>query len=353
MTQWSPTAGTWAADGLLQPLEGMLTAEEHRILREDAFPIVNKAAWSHGHLHGIAIGLNNFAVYFRPDLLRAAGLSPDRFPDSLEGMVEWGRRLDRTDARGNLERVGFLPGRLTVFAPLFGGGFVERPDGGLTIDSEGNRQALAFIGESYRHYGYERMIQFRAALNTGSLAVEWPFVSGLYPIVVDGQWRVEQLATYAPEVEYRTVPIPPPRGGRARAGFGTVNLAFIPVGATEPRGALEFIRFWSGLSDPARAAAFNASGGWLPPLRTTAQSPDFQAFVARNPHFKTFLDAIDSPDVEPVPPVAYQVYFNTRVWQAEDRVVRGDKTPEQALRDLEREVERERGRRARLSRRKP
>jgi multiple sugar transport system substrate-binding protein len=351
MTQWSPVTGTWAADGLLQPLEGMLSPEDLRILREDAFPVVNKAAWSHGHLHGIPTGLNNFAVYFRPDLLRAAGLDPDHFPDSLEGLVEWGRKLDRVDVRGNLERVGFLPTRLGVYEPLFGGGFTERPDGGLTIDNDGNRKALAFIGESYRHYGYERMIQFRAALNTGSLAVEWPFVNGLYPIAVDGQWRVEQLATYAPEVEYRTAPIPPPRGGRARAGFGTVNLAFIPVGAKEPAGALEFIRFWSGLSDPARAGAFNACGGWLPPLRTTAHSPDFQDFLTRNPQFRTFLDAIDSPDVEPVPPVAYQVYFNSRVWQAEDRVVRGDKSPEQALKDLEMEVERERSRRARLTRR--
>jgi multiple sugar transport system substrate-binding protein len=350
MTQWSPTVGTWAGDGLLQPLENRLTAEEHRILRTDAFPVVNKAAWCHGHLYGISIGLNNFACYYRPDLVRAAGLDPDHFPDSLEELVEWGHKLDRVDAQGRLERVGFLPSRLALFAPLFGGGFTERADGGITIDTEGNRRALTFISDVYRHYGYERMIQFRSSLNSGSLAVEWPFVSGLYPISVDGQWRVEQLATYAPEVPYRTAPLPPPKGGRVHAGFGTVNLAIIPVGAREPDGALAFMRYWSGLQDADVAGAFNASGGWLPPLRTTVQSPDFQAFLTRNPQFRTFITAIDSPDVEPVPPVAYQVYFNSRIWQAEDRVVRGDKTPEQALRDLEAEVERERGRRSRLVR---
>jgi len=350
MTQWSPTIGTWAADGLLQPLEARLSAEDHRILHEDAYPVALKAARCHGHLYGIPIGLNNFACYYRPDLLRAAGLDPDRFPDSLEGLVEWGRKLDRIDAQGHLERVGFMPGRLAIFAPLFGGGFSERPDGGITIDSQGNRRALAFISDVYRHYGYEHVIQFRASLNTGSLAVEWPFVSGLYPIAVEGQWRVEQLATYAPEVEYRTAPLPPPKGGRAHAGFATVNLAVIPVDAREPDGAMAFMRFWSGLHDSAVAGAFNASGGWLPPLRTTVQSPDFQAFLRANPQFRTFVTAIDGPHVEPVPPVAYQVFLNSRMWQAEDRVVRGDQTPEQALQDLEVEVERERGRRARLSR---
>lgn len=349
MTQWAPTVGTWAADGLLQPLEGLLSAEDLRALREDSYPVALKAAQCHGHLYGIPIGMNNFACYYRPDLLRAAGLDPDRFPGSLEELVEWGRKLDRFDARGQLERVGFLPSRLAIFAPLFGGGFAERPDGGLTIDTEGNRRALAFIGDAYRHYGYERMIQFRASLNTGSLAVEWPFVSGLYPISVDGQWRVEQLANYAPEVEYRTAPLPPPRGGQVQGGFATVNLAFIPVGAETPAGAMAFMRYWSGLHDAAIAGAFNASGGWLPPLRTTVASPDFQDFLTRNPQFRTFVTAIEGPNVEPVPPVAYQVFFNSRMWQAEDRVVRGDKTPEQALQDLEEEVERERGRRSRLS----
>lgn len=350
MTQWAPTVGTWAADGLLQPLEELLSAEDHRVLREDAYPVALKAAQCHGHLYGIPIGMNNFACYFRPDLLRAAGLDPDRFPESLEELVEWGRKLDRFDAKGRLERVGFLPTRLAIFAPLFGGGFTERADGGITIDTEGNRRALAFIGDVYRHYGYERMIQFRASLNTGSLAVEWPFVSGLYPISVDGQWRVEQLANYAPEVEYRTAPLPPPKGGRVQAGFATINLAFIPVGSKQPRGAIAFMRYWAGLHDAAIAGAFNASGGWLPPLRTTVASPDFQDFLTRNPQFRTFITAIDSPHVEPVPPVAYQVYFNSRMWQAEDRVVRGDKTAEQALKDLEEEVERERGRRGRISR---
>lgn len=350
MTQWSPTIGTWAADGLLQPLEELLSTEDHRVLREDAYPVALKAAQCHGHLYAIPIGMNNFACYYRPDLVRAAGLDPDHFPESLEELVVWGRKLDRFDAKGRLERVGFLPSRLAIFAPLFGGGFTERPDGGITIDTDGNRRALAFIGDVYRHYGYERMIQFRASLNTGSLAVEWPFVSGLYPISVDGQWRVEQLANYAPEVEYRTAPLPPPKGGRVHAGFATINLAFIPVGAKQPAGAIAFMRYWSGIHDAAIAGAFNASGGWLPPLRTTVASPDFQDFLTRNPQFRTFVTAIDSPHVEPVPPVAYQVYFNSRAWQAEDRVVRGDKTAEQALKDLEEEVERERGRRSRLSR---
>lgn len=350
MTQWSPTVGTWAADGLLQPLDDRLSAEDLRRLRDDAFPICLKAAYCHGHLYGIPIGLNTFACYYRPDLVRAAGLDPDRFPETLEDLVEWGRRLDRIDAQGRIERIGFLPARLSVIAPLYGGGFSPRPDGGLTILSEGNERALEFISAAYRHYGYDRLVQFRSTLNTGSLAVEWPFVSGLYPITLDGQWRVEQLATYAPEVVYRCAPLPPPRAGGVKAGFGTVNLAFIPVGAKQPAGAIAFMRFWSGLEDPLRVGAFNASGGWLPPLRTTIPSPEFQEFVRRYPQFQTFIDLIARPDLEPVPPVAYQVFFNSRVWQAEDRVVRGDQTPAEALRQLEEEVERERGRRSRLSR---
>ena len=347
MTQWGPTIGTWAADGLLQPLEDQLSAEDHRVLREDAFPIVLKAGTCSGHLYGLAVGLNAFACYYRPDLVRAVGLDPDRFPDTLEGLVEWGRRLDRVDRDGQLERIGFLPARLSVFAPLFGGGFTARGDGNLTIEDAGNQRALDFIGEAYRHYGFERVVHFRASLNTGGLAVEWPFISGQLPVTMDGQWRVEQLATYAPEVEYRTAALPPPAGGRVRAGFGTANLAIIPIGARQVPGAIAFMRFWSGLADAARPAAFHTSGGWLPPLRTTVRSPDFQAFLSAHPQFRTFVDLIDSPGIESVLPVPYQVYFNHRLWAAEDHVVRGGKSAAEALHDLAHEIGRERQRRAR------
>jgi multiple sugar transport system substrate-binding protein len=111
---------------------------------------------------------------------------------------------------------------------------------------------------------------------------------------------------------------------------------------------MTFIRFWSGLERPERAAAFNTSGGWLPLRRATVRSPDYQDFIARNPQFSTFVDQLDSIHLEPLAPVAYQVFFQNRVSACEDHAVRGSKTPAQALADLEAEIERERARRARL-----
>ena len=34
-------------------------------------------------------------------------------------------------------------------------------------------------------------------------------MSGQYSVAIDGQWRVEQLARYAPDIEYRVKPLPP------------------------------------------------------------------------------------------------------------------------------------------------
>ena len=348
VTQWGPTVSTWAADGLIQPLDALLSDNDWRILREDTYPIVLTAGSHQGKFYGLTIGLNTYGLYFQTQRLREIGYTASTLPNTLEELMELSHKLDRVSANGDLERIGFLPSRLALFAALFGGGFRVTESGDITIVSEGNVRALEFITESYRRYGFNRVVNFRSSLNHGGLASEWPFVSGQYPIALDGQWRVEQLATYAPEIKYQTAMVPTPRGGVPGAGFATANLAFIPIGARETQGAIAFMRFWSGLERPERAASFLTKGGWLPMRRAITESPRYRDFIAANPQIKNFLHQLDNFNLIPIPAVPIQVFFNNKLIVCEDHAVRGTKTPRQALEDFDAEVRQERARRERI-----
>ncbi|HZH97530.1 MAG TPA: extracellular solute-binding protein, partial [Fimbriimonadaceae bacterium] len=164
---------------------------------------------------------------------------------------------------------------------------------------------------------------------------------GAYSVTVAGAYRVEQIGKYAPNLEYRTAPIPPPKGGIAKAGDSGGNFMIMPKTAKNREGAWKFVKFWSGLDDPARAAEFYTWGGWLPLSPAIAESPIYQEYLRKYPQFKTFLDMLPSEHLHTVPPVPYQVFLMDQIGRIQDKALRGTVTPKEALQELKREVENE------------
>jgi multiple sugar transport system substrate-binding protein len=231
---------------------------------------------------------------------------------------------------------------------VFGGSFYDERTAQLTINTPANLRALTWLADKQKELGYDKVVRFQAMLNTGGFSTQWPFISGQYSIAVDGQWRVEQLAKFAPDLEYRTAPVPPAKNGKTHAGWSNGNFMIIPKGARQAQGAWEFIKFWSGVDNPARAAEFYTWGGWLPLTPKIAESPIYQAYVKKYPQFKTFLDVLPSENIQVTPPVPFQVFLADMTGRADDFAMRGTKTAKQALEDLEREVQQEIAKRKRF-----
>ncbi len=341
MAQWNPVIPKWAESGLLQPLNNLMSPAEWEEFQRDAYPAVKKIGVYKGNLYGVTTGLNTFACYIRLDYLREAGLDLAQFPDSIEGLGAWGDKLRRVDAQGNIKRMGFMPIYFTYYAPAFGDGFYDWRTGRLQLKTPENLRALNFLADQRRELGFQNVVRFESGLQIGLGNMDWPFMTGAYAIMADGQWRVEQIARYAPTLEYATRPIPPPAGGRKHFGYTNGNFMIIPKGARQVQGAWEFIKFWSGLAQPERAAEFYTWGGWLPPLPAIANAPIYREYVRQHPQFQTFLDLLPSENLQPIPPVPFQVYLFDRITQADEAAVRGSLTPEEALDRLEQEIARE------------
>lgn len=122
----------------------------------------------------------------------------------------------------------------------------------------------------------------------------------------------------------------------------------VPVSAKEKAGAWEFLKFWTGLDNPDRAAAFYNMGGWLPYSPAVANSPTFHRWLKTNPQFQAFLDILASPNCKPPPPIPNQSFLRDLINRAEDQAVLGALTPEQALQELETRFKEERAKRRAL-----
>ena len=348
MAQWNPVIPAWADAGLIVPLDSLMSPQERATFDREAYPVVKKIGTYRGRLYGMSIGVNMTALYYRPDELRKAGIDPKEAFRSLESLDEAGKRLDRFAKGHRLERLGWMPGGIRMFAPLFGGSFYDETAGRLAIDTPANRKGLAYLVESRKRLGFDEVTRFNAGVDTTSSSASWPFITGAYAITAAGQWYVKQIADYAPGLQYATAPVPPPRGGVRAAGASGGNFMIVPRGAKEPKGAWAFIRFWSGLERPERAAEFYTWGGWLPLTPAVAKAPIYRAYIREHPQFGTFVDLMESDAMQVLPPVPYQTFLNDEIGKTEDAALRGTLSPAAALRELQGKVDAELRRRKAL-----
>ena len=351
---WDPVIPAWAERGALAPLEKIMTPEEWEGVQARLYPAVKSVGTYKGHFYGLSIGMNVFAIYYRPSMVfpeeykAMLSLPPEEqakktfaFPQTLDQLDTLAKSLWTFDADGRITRIGFMPARIQDWAPIFGGALYDNKTERLTITAPRNELALEWLSSYSRQYDYSKVSNFQAGLSS-TYAGSWPFMSGAFAITVDGQWRVEELKRYAKDLDYRTAPIPYPKdGGKPMAGWTYANFMVMPASARNKAGAWEFMKFWSGLENPQRAAEFYTWGGWLPITAEIADAPKYREFIKEYPQFQTFVTMVSSPNLQVLPPVAVQAYMNNRMSMAEDAARRGLVTPKQALAQLDREVQQE------------
>lgn len=343
MAQWRSVLPAWAAQGVITPFDELLSADELAAMRAAVYPVVWDIGSYEDRFYGLSVGLNIWALYYRPSHFAEAGLDPDRPFASIDELDAAAERLFRFDERGNILRIGFLPQHYHGWVPSFGGALFDRERGEPSLLTDENLAALDWMRGYTERYGLERIIRFTSSLQTGTGGtLDWPFINGAMSITFDGQWRVEQLARYAPGLDYRVMPVPPGgAAGREHAGQVAATFMIVPSGARNAKGAMEFIRFWSGIDRPERAAEFYTWGGWLPIGEAIAQAPIYRDYVARYPQFQTFLDILPSQNLSITPPIVEQNFLMDRLAQMEQRVVRLSETPAAALGGLEADLKRE------------
>jgi len=338
LNQDDPIVADWALRDAIVPLDELATPEEYARLQDWLFPAAREIGSYCGQLYALCNGLDIRALYYDGTELDERGLAPPRTLEELDLIAEIITPPADSSPRSHY---AFLPDprRLWAWGIVFGGRFFDPARGEVTADSDQIVHALDWMASYSKRYGTDRVAAFRKGDQALSGAA-FPLLQGRYTFVMDGQWRVPELAAHQAQVkargeqprEYGVIPLPPPAGGATNAGWVNGNFFVVPRGCKNPPGAWAFAKFWSGFDNhEADAARACAEGGWIPASQAVVRQPEFQSYLRRYPDFALFVELAASPNQVPTPAVPGAAYFYSEIDRAAQEAMYLGIAPRDAL----------------------
>lgn len=335
-----PVVADWAHRGALTPLDELAPAVEIERLSAWLYPAARRIGSYNDRQYALVNGLDIRALYYNKTALNEAGLSElaEEGPQSIADLDRIATTIAPPGSE-RLERVGFLPDprRLWAWGAVFGGRFADlgaaTAEERITADDPRVLEALAWMEGYAERYGPDRVAAFRSG-DQALTGASFPMLADRrYAVMMDGQWRVRDLAAAAEDAadrgeaidEFGVCPLPPPPGGVERAGWVNGNFFLVPRGAKNPAGAWAFMKFWTGFdgTEP-EAATTAAAGGWIPASKRVVDEPAFQAFLSNRPLFKPFVALAASEHQQPTPALPISAsYYREVVSAAQDVLYRG------------------------------
>jgi ABC-type sugar transport system permease subunit/ABC-type glycerol-3-phosphate transport system substrate-binding protein len=345
----------WAARGVFRPLDDLF--DRDGIDRKDFYPACLDECIYEGKTYGLPWNTDSRALWVNMAILKRFGYdAPPADWDELAAMA--GKMTTRTDL-GNISTIGFAPlfgnSWLYIFGWLNGGEFTS-PDGRrITLTDPRIVEALEWMAAVYRSIGGAKQAnEFNTSAQLEGAAE--PFISGKIAMRIDGNWALDYVAKYAPNMDFKVVLPPAPKGKKPISWSGGFCWS-IPKGAAHTEQAWQLAKFLSSeecwvragelqaIANQRRAKAQNLEGGYfIPQLSCSRKINDalIQRFAPQLPAhiregFMTHVAALDVCRFRPVLPVG-KLLWDEHVRATFD-VLLADAKPIDALSAAERRVQ--------------
>lgn len=262
------TISDWASRGAFLDLDPLMQRDAKDPLCPRAADYYH-SAWEEatygGKVYGIPAAADNRALYWNRDLFRKhakelkdAGLDPDRAPRTWSELLAYQKILTEYNPDGSIKVAGFIPifgnSWLYIYAFANNAEFLS-PDGRrCTMTSKPVEEALSFVVKGYDNIGG---FDIAKRFESGALQRDNdPFIQGRVAMKIDGNWILNDIARFAPHLDFSVSPPPSPDDRVNHVGrfkdekdtyvTWTGGFAYaIPRGARNVEGGWEFIKFVS------------------------------------------------------------------------------------------------------------
>jgi sn-glycerol 3-phosphate transport system substrate-binding protein len=274
-------------------------------------------------------------AYYNKQLFKEAGLDPEHFPTTWDGLIDAGRKLTKTDAGGKTTRWGFKLASDTGNAQWTFGAIANQA-GHILMNEAGTEtyfndpkciEAMAY----WRGLAFDSKITPQGTTAWGTLPSD--FLEGNAAIIQSTTGNLTNLRDKA-GFPFGVAGLPGKKDVRTVVGGG--NLYFMKhASEAERKASLAFARF---LSTPERAADWCMRTGYIATRPEAWETPSLKEYVAKVPAANVARNYL------PVAVGELSTFENQRVQVALTNQIQaclaGTKTPAQAMADVQAEADR-------------
>lgn len=369
------TIGDWASRGAFMSLDEFAARDLGKDplcpKKQDYYPATWAEASFDGKLYAIPTSADNRILYWNrtifrrhADELRKAGLDPDRPPKTWSQVLAYSKILTERDKSGNIKVAGFLPNFgnswLYMYSFMTGAKFMSDDGRTCTLYSKEAEEALQFMIDGYDVVGgYEKAQAFQSGFLQNQNDA---FIVGKVAMKIDGDWILNSLSRWGPDLDFGVSPPPIPderlagkgryAGEKEKLITWTGGFSYaIPTGARRPEEAWRFIK-WATSPD-ARLVEARAQAAWerkrgrefIPrqSANLVANERFFSEFKPAEPNFAAALR--QHIDLMPMGRIRPVTFVGQQLWdehvRAMERACLKKMSPKEALLTGQRVVQRE------------
>lgn len=319
---WIPEFAALAA---LEPLDKRI--EDSKVVRsDDYFPGVWETNRVGAHTFGVPWYADTRVLFYRRNVLAAAG-----FEKPPETWDEWLASMRRIKQDVGSDRYAVLIPtneweQPTIFALQAGANMLRDNDRYANFQSPEFRRAFEFYVGLFKD-GFAPNKR-----NTDVSNVYQEFARGYFAMYITGPWNIGEFRRRLPvemQDEWATTPIPRPKGSaHSVSQAGGCGLVMFRR-SKHQEAAWKLIEF---LSEPARQVRFYELTGNLPPRKASWEL----GRLAEDAKVKAFYEQLQY--AAPLPRVPEWEEITTKIMQAGQAVIAGHTTVDDALENLDRQV---------------
>jgi multiple sugar transport system substrate-binding protein len=318
--------GTWAHEKLILPLDDYMAGAN--IDKSDFYEAPLAMCNVLGKYYCLPWGTDIYALYWNKDMFEAAGLDPEKPPETMEQVAEFSDKLTKTAASGELTQVGFIPdfawSHTDLYLAMFGSK-IYSPDGAkVNVDTPEYAAMLKWEQQFYSKYGYDKVLKLSSAAGNNYNSPDQGFYAGKIAMYVDGEWQPGPnfISKFKPELNYGVAPFPPPADHPERKNTAVVagTVAVIPAGAANKDASAKLLAW---METPDIVAEEMSTNFNLPTSKKAANDPRFHT----SQKFEVFLGLISDKNATYTPTSPVGTELSTELGSVEEQVVHNGQDP--------------------------
>jgi len=302
--------------------------KQYGIKEDDYIPTAWKMMFYRNHVFALPTTPDSNALHYNRAEYKAAGLDPNKPPQTFDELDAISEKLTTKDAKGNYVQFGFIPSDPGWWnwgwGYFFGGTLWDGKDK-ITCNSPENIRAWEWVASYSKKYGATAMSSFKSGFSFGSAADG--FISAKESMQLQGVWMYNFITQFNPKLDWAAAPFPHPadRPDLANMTFADSDNIVIPVGAKHPKEAFDFMAFVQRQPNMELLCMGQRKGSPL------AKVSDWFWKNHPNPYIRLFSDLPKQKSARTPPMMGIFNEYNDAIGEAFDEVCLLQKTPKEAL----------------------